>query len=176
MLTRMFVIALLVTGLSSAQNAPAKGAAVPNAETKYFHLDFVIKDLEGGKTVNARNYSMTVSTSKDRTSIRSGNKLPVLAGPRSANSSSDAAYTYVDVGTNIDCWNAEEVQGELALMVTAAVSIAADGPDGSAPVIRQVKWNSPVIVPIRKPTVIFSSDDPSSKRQMELELTAVPIK
>jgi hypothetical protein len=39
-----------------------------------------------------------------------------------------------------------------------------------------VKWNAPVIVPLRKATVIFASDDPSSKRQMQLELTATPIK
>jgi hypothetical protein len=56
------------------------------------------------------------------------------------------------------------------------VSSAAETPDAPAPVIRQVKWNAPVIVPLGKPTVIFSSDDPSSKRQMQLELTARPIK
>jgi hypothetical protein len=61
-------------------------------------------------------------------------------------------------------------------MVAAEVSSAAETPDAPAPVIRQVKWNSPVIVPLGKPTVIFSSDDPSSKRQMQLELTARPIK
>jgi hypothetical protein len=60
-------------------------------------------------------------------------------------------------------------------MVTAEVSSAAETTDAPAPVIRQVKWNSPVIVPLRKPTIIFSSDDPSSKRQMQLELTAIPI-
>jgi hypothetical protein len=32
-----------------------------------------------------------------------------------------------------------------------------------------------VIVPVKKPTVIFVSDDMSSKRQMQLELTATPI-
>jgi hypothetical protein len=33
-----------------------------------------------------------------------------------------------------------------------------------------------VIVPVGKPTVIFSSDDVASKGQMQLELTASPIK
>jgi hypothetical protein len=32
-----------------------------------------------------------------------------------------------------------------------------------------------VIVPLKKPTVVFSSDDVASKRQMQLELTATPI-
>jgi hypothetical protein len=30
-------------------------------------------------------------------------------------------------------------------------------------------------VPIRKPTVIFSSDDTTTKHQMQVELTATPI-
>jgi hypothetical protein len=32
-----------------------------------------------------------------------------------------------------------------------------------------------VIVPLKKPTVIFSSDDLTTKHQMQLELTATPI-
>jgi hypothetical protein len=43
------------------------------------------------------------------------------------------------------------------------------------PTIRQNRWVSTVAVPLKKPTVIFSSDDLTSKRQMQLELTATPI-
>jgi hypothetical protein len=31
------------------------------------------------------------------------------------------------------------------------------------------------VVPIKKPTTVFSSDDPSGNRKMQLELTATPI-
>jgi hypothetical protein len=41
--------------------------------------------------------------------------------------------------------------------------------------IRQTKWSSNVIVPIGKPTVIFSSDDATTKGQMQLELTATAM-
>jgi hypothetical protein len=43
------------------------------------------------------------------------------------------------------------------------------------PSIRSNSWSSVVIVPLKTPTLIFSSDDPASKRQMQLELTATPI-
>ena len=46
---------------------------------------------------------------------------------------------------------------------------------GSAPMIRQNRWTSNVVVPLKKPTVIFSSDDLTTKHQMQLELTATPI-
>lgn len=159
MWTRTLLITVLAAGIAAGQNDAAK------PESTYFHLDFVVKEVEAGKTVNARNYSMTVSTKRDRTSVRSGSKVSLHTSPP----------TYVDIGTNIDCWNAEEVDGQLALMVTADVSSTADSSDIQAQVIRQVKWNSPVIVPLKKPTVIFTLDDPSSKRQMELEVTASPI-
>ena len=178
MLNRTLLVAALSACGCLAQGEAAKPPAAAAAEPKFFHLDFVIKELDGGKTVNSKSYSMTVSTNKDRTSVRSGDRVPVTSG-----SPPNTQFQYYDVGTNIDCWNAEELPGQLALMVTADSSSIASVSDASAPaeihptpVIRQVKWNSPVIVPLRKPTVIFTSDAPSSKHQMELELTATPIK
>jgi hypothetical protein len=44
------------------------------------------------------------------------------------------------------------------------------------PIIRQNRWGSHVLVPLKKPTVIFSSDDLTTKRQMQLEVTATPIR
>jgi hypothetical protein len=173
MLMRTFLLTVIVAGGCLGQSEPAKAGGA--AEPRYFHLDFVVKEVEGGKTINARSYAMTVATDRERTSVRSGNRVPVPSGPRPAPGTPNVSFTFVDVGTNIDCWNSKEVQGQLALMVTAEVSSAAETTDAPAPVIRQVKWNSPVIVPLRKPTIIFSSDDPSSKRQMQLELTAIPI-
>lgn len=173
MLTRAFLLGLLLAGASLGQN---EAANTPASEPKFYHLDFVVKEVEAGKTINARTYTMTVATGPERTSVRSGNRLPVPTGPRVPNAAVPTQFTYVDVGTNIDCWNAKEIQGQLALSVTADVSTTAEVPDIPQPVIRQVKWNSPVVVPLRKATVIFSSDDPSSKRQMQLELTANPVK
>lgn len=171
MWTRTFLLTVLMAGGCFAQSEPPKAAAPQPAEKKYFHLDFVVKELEGGKTINARAYAMNVATDNERTSIRTGNKLPVPSGGPGSK-----AFTFVEVGTNIDCWNAKEIQNQLALSVSVDISSAATEPDLPGPVVRQGKWSSPVIVPLRKPTVVFSSDDPTSKRQMQLEITASPIK
>jgi hypothetical protein len=45
-----------------------------------------------------------------------------------------------------------------------------------APSIRQNKWNSAVVLIIGKPTVLFSSDDLTSPRTLQLEVTATPVK
>jgi hypothetical protein len=172
MLTRTFLLGVIIAGGCLGQSEPAKAGGTAT-EPRYFHLDFVVKELDGGKTVNARAYAITASTDRERTSVRTGNKVPVPSGPRG--SPANTQFTYVDVGTNIDCAGLKEVQGHLTLMVTADVSSALGTEDASSPVIRQVRWNAPAIVPLGKPTVIFSADDPSSKRQMQLELTARPI-
>ncbi len=43
------------------------------------------------------------------------------------------------------------------------------------PVIRQNVWDSTVLVPIGKPTVVFSSDDLDSKGKMQVEVTATRV-
>jgi len=157
---RLFLAAVLAAGACFGQNEPAK----PPAEEKFFRLDFVVKELDGGKVINSRAYAMTATTGRLRTSVRMGNKLPVHRGGQ---------VQYHDVGTNIDCSDLKEEQNHVKLWVSAEVSSVVVEQDA---MVRQVKWVSPVIVPTKKPTTIFSSDDPTSKRQMQLELTATPIR
>lgn len=172
MLTRTLLAAVIVAGGCLGQTEPAKPGA-PAPEPRYFHLDFVVKELDGGKTINSRAYAMTVSTDIERTAVRSGNRVPVPSGARTPG---NTQFNFVDVGTNIDCWKVKEAGDRLTLMVTATMTGAVETQDAPGPIIREVKWNSPVIVPLRKPTIVFSSDDPSTKRQMQLELTATPIR
>ncbi len=138
-------------------------------QPKYFHLDFLVKELDNGKVVNARHYTTSTSTVDYNGTIRSGSKVPVPA----TSSGTDSAFTYIDVGVNIDCRNAKQIQNDLALNVTSDISTAVPGP--KQPVIRQTRWSANVIVPIGQPTVIFSSDDVAGKGQMQLELTATAI-
>jgi hypothetical protein len=136
--------------------SPSETAKPPAEQPKYFHLDFVVKELEGGKVIGARHYSTTTATGDHSCTIRSGNKVPVQSG----GSGSEGQFTYIDVGVNIDCRSAKEIEGSLALSVTAEISSAATV---GQPLIRQTKWSSNVIVPIGKPTVIFSSDDVTAR-------------
>ena len=157
---------LLSAGICAAQNDTAKPAA---EQPKYFHLDFAVKELESGKLINVRHYTTTIATGESTPytcSTRAGSKVPVpLAG--------QTGTTYIDVGVNIDCRSAKEIESSLAISVAAEISSPA--PTSNPPLIRQTKWSSNVIVPIGKPTVIFSSDDVTTKGQMQLELTATAI-
>jgi hypothetical protein len=141
------------------------------APVKFYKLDFVVKEVDGTRVLNTRSYSFLTSTKTigfggpAGSGIRTGNKVPVAGGG------------YLDVGVSIDCYEAKETEVGLSLSVTADVSnIPAESTvPVNGQVIRQNKWRSNVVVPLKKPTVIFSSDDLTSKHQMQLELTATPI-
>jgi len=133
---------------------------------KFCKLDFVVKEVDGTKVLNTRSYSfLTTQVTHEACSIRTGNKVPVAGGG------------YLDVGVSIDCYEVKETPLGLSLGVAADISsIPAESQiPVSGQVIRQNKWRSVVVVPLKKPTVIFSSDDLTSKHQMQLELTATPI-
>jgi hypothetical protein len=145
-------------------------ASAAEAEASFFRLDFVVKEVDEGRVVNARNYSAVISTSRLGAfpqSVRTGSKVPVNA--------SGSPYTYIDVGVNFDCNRVVLNGNQLAFDLTADLSSFAEGSKDGAPVIRQNRWQSMVTIPLRKPTMVFSSDDLTSKRKTQVELTATPV-
>lgn len=160
-----FLPLILLAGTCFAQHLQA---------SKFYKLDFVVKEVEGTKVLNARAYSMFVSTEPSAApgSIRAGSRVPVPQSPGSSQ------YTYVELGVNIDCRSVVELESDLSMSITADISGALQDTATSnpAPVIRNNRWTSTVIIPVRKPTVVFSSDDATTKRQLQLEVTATPLK
>jgi len=162
-LWRLGAGAVLLIALAGV--ALAEEAAPPD---KFYKLDFVMKEVEAGKVLNSRSYSVIISgRESDRASIRTGSKVPFNSGNM---------VQYADIGVNIDCIHVHELGDNLTMQVEADLSNIPQEQPGNPPVVRQDKWNSMVIVPLRKPTTLFSSDDPASRQQVQLELTATPIR
>jgi len=144
---------------------------------KFYKLDFVVKEVEGGKVLNARAYSMTTSDKEkinDHSEIRTGSKVPY------STNANGSQYTFLDVGVSFDCYHIVENRDTMSLVLVADISSVVEEPASPSapmhpPVVRQNKWASGVVVPLKKPTVVFSSDDLTTKRQMQVELTATPI-
>jgi hypothetical protein len=142
--------------------------------TKFYKLEFVVKEVEGAKVVNSRSYFMTVPVDlpgqggSGGASIRTSNRVP-LGTPGSSQ------FSYTDVGVNLDCKTLRETQLGVSVYLTADITTNSIEPAFPAPVMRSNRWSSTVVVPVKKPTVVYASDDATSKRQMQLELTAIPI-
>jgi len=157
----------LILALSAVGSALAQTADV----AKFYKLDYVVKEVEGGKTINSRAYSTMLGVSvpggeRPQSQIRAGGRVAVTA--------QGSNFSFYDVGVNLDSRDLKETQGEVTLFINADVSTL-EGTAGLPPVVRQNKWSGAAIVPLKKPTVVFSSDDVSSKRQLQLELTATPV-
>jgi hypothetical protein len=164
----VYLAAVLAAGTCFAQGDEKK----PTEEPRYFRLDFVVRELEGGKVISARNYFTTVaSQTRENSSIRTGDKVPLPTG-------SGGNFTYLDVGVNIDSRVMKATDTQLMLAVSADVSsfvAAANSGSSMPPVVRQNRWSANVVVPFKKSTTIFSADGASEKRQMQIDLTATPL-
>jgi hypothetical protein len=163
------------------ETAPSKGSAQtePDAKPKppeqrpveAYRLDFSINEFEDGKKINSRQYAMNLSTN-DSNEIKIGTRIPVEA--------KEGEFEYVDIGTSI--WaQLRDNRGQMMLVVRAEVSNFAlpeqglDKPDPH-PALRQLKVSGSALLPLAKPMVMDSVDDPNSKRQFQLEVTVTKLR
>jgi hypothetical protein len=196
------IIAITLIGRSAlAADGQVHPITPPVTDPHFYHLVFVVKEIEAGKVINSRSYFMSIEAQASygvnsyNRSIRTGTKVPVPVqlgtkiavetspGIQTAVDAQPGQITYVDVGVNIDCRNPVDLGPKLAMELSAEVSSVKEQVDDHSkgqtignPLIQQSKWNSEVVVALGTPTVVFSSDEVTSKRTLELELTATEIK
>jgi hypothetical protein len=153
---------------STAETKPAAVAA--ERPVHAYRLDFSVNELEDGKKINTRQYSLNLNAD-DANEIKIGTRVPVEAGHEQ--------FQYMDVGTSIWCRIGERPEG-VPLSVRAEISNFAIPDQGtgheSRPTIRQFKINASTLALPGKPMVVGSVDDPNSKRQFQLEVTVTKLK
>jgi hypothetical protein len=145
----------------------------------YYRLNFTVEDVnDAGKVDNTRTYIATIATGQGgRQQIRTGSRIPIATGT----SSGSTQFQYIDVGVNFDVLQVKEAGEKLSFSLKAEISSLGQeqhpiaGTPVGDPVIRQNQWDSAVLIPLGKPTVVFSSDDLDSKGKMQVELTATKV-
>lgn len=162
MLTRYLLAVFFISMSCFGQDAPPD-------QSRFYKLEFTVKELSGGKVTNSRSY-VTIGRSQNKSqSIRTGDRVPVAQGINN--------FSYIDVGVNIDVTDLTQSGNDLRLHVAAEISSAEKNTDPARPepIIRRTQWSSSVVLPLRKPTVLFSSDSTGSQSQTQLELVATPL-
>jgi len=147
-----------------------------------YRLDFSLIELEDGKKINTRRYSMNL-TAGNNDEIRIGTRVPVLTGPPPTPGSNVAStqVQYMDVGTRI--WaNLRQRGDSVELQVRSEISNL-DTPDAHdrstvrlPPIVRSINISGSTLLVTAKPIVIGSTDDPNSNRQFQLEVTATKVR
>jgi len=139
----------------------------PVKTVRAYRVDFSISELEDGKRINTRHYSMDLN-SGPWSQIKIGTRVPV--------SPTQGSFQYIDLGTSIDC-ELEEQGEDLALDVRSDFSnLSSPEEHSSQPIIRQIKINGRTLTAPGKPVVIGAVDDPNSNRQFQLEATVTRVK
>lgn len=165
---------LAVRGQESQDRSTAGNANPPE---HFYKLNLTVEEIDdAGKVTNARSFATTLKTAPGFTqSVRTGDRVPVATGT----SGSNTQYTYIDSGVDMDISQVKDSGNQLSFRLTANVSsFAKAGATIGAvqePIIRQNKWDSAVLIPIGKPTVVFSADDLNDKGKMQVELTATRV-
>jgi 3D (Asp-Asp-Asp) domain-containing protein len=165
------IFTLIAVGVTKVQ-AQESGASTALERTEAlnaYRLDFSVNEIEDGKKINTRQYSMNLNAA-DANEIKIGTRVPVEA--------KQGEFQYLDVGTNIWCRIGERANG-LALSVRAEISNFAM-PDQQTqmarPVLRQLSIKASTMAQLGKPMIVGSVDDPNSKRQFQLEVTVTKLK
>ena len=173
---KRFFQLLLIFGLVSAMVAQE----TPKHLQKIYKVVFLIYEVEDGKKINERTYTLPVSTidgSPHSSSMRVGTRVPVTT----ATSSGDKTqWQYVDVGLNIDCDVTEQadkfiVHGSVELSSFALPEQGTDPRSGGNPVLRNIRQTFTTLVPPAKPTLATTMDDVNSKKRLQVEITATRI-
>jgi hypothetical protein len=158
---------------ATAQEGTAKaGESTPKTtESKpggTYRLEFVLNELEDGKRINTRSYSMLAQAGGVLNKLRIGLIVPVNR-------------TEMYPGMSIDC-RVDEQESSLVLTLNIDSTnftqpLAQNVSDQPQPVVRrQVRAELKTVVSLGKPTLVTSMDDPVSRRQFQIEVTATKAK
>lgn len=170
----LICLVLALTAGSSRLFAQQDAGKSSNPTTQFYRLLFTVQEVDSsGKITNNRVYSTSIANDHNFHNveqIRTGTRMPIKTNDK-------GEIQYLDIGVNIDCNDAHEMDGKLALGVTAEISSLAmeTGNSNATPIVRENHWQASVLVPLGKPSVIFSSDDVQGKGKVQMELTATRI-
>jgi hypothetical protein len=159
----------LFSQTESKSDAGSKGDSQQSKH--HYRLDFVLKETADGNVINQRSFSLGIGASPvrdaDRASLRAGTRIPLSLGEKEVQ--------WVDIGTDIDVYNAVENPEGLQMEVNAEISSPAAEPasGNGATAFRQVKARCLVLARLGKSAQVFTADDPASKHRFELDVKAV---
>ena len=180
--TKVIFVLVLASSLFAQQSAkraadqPVKGEETHQPEN-FYKLSFAIYELEDGKRVNQRDYSMIAKANTNPSpSVRISTRIPIFT--------EENKMQYIDAGLSLNCnvidQGAPKIQAHCEVNIGGFVQRdqvpeSRGNAVASAPVLRNTSSNTWAILTMGKPTVITSIDDINSAKRMQIEVTATKM-
>lgn len=158
----MFLALLVFATFAAAQQESAKNTGGPKPDDHTpavtpLRVQVVFTEYDGDKKVSSLPYSFTVNADERRarpgSQIRNGARIPISTGKDQ--------FTYVDIGTNVDCSATLQEDGRYKLqMALERSSISPDSASGSTnPIVRQFRADmNPILKEGQSVESIVSTD------------------
>ena len=173
-----FVICLAMSPVLSLAQQQAKN---PNDEQPpQLRVDIVLSEYNGDKKISALPYTIYIPSPREnhgegRASLRMGVRVPVASG-------SGSTFTYMDVGTDIDCFASTLNDGSHNVQVIANRSSIYTAPKGEgedqpiralpdAPVVRNFNTNFRLYIRDGETKEGTSAVDPLNGHVLKISVT-----
>ncbi len=96
------------TNANATEKKSAVSQATASTAKQFYHLNFVVQEMENDRVINSRSYSM-VTSDTGQSSIRADEKVPYVS------TRSKAEWHTDPVGVSIDCRDLESTPGGVSL-------------------------------------------------------------
>ena len=167
------MIGVAAPAQDNAKQPPAQEPASQEKPLSAYKLQFVLRELQDGKLTNTRDYAVVMRENSRPFDVRIGSRIPVK---------NEKDFTYIDIGTDIRCWDLHSQSPLVAVNCTIEISNFALPEQrlqtgiATAPVLYQIRSDSGALMEEGKQTVISTIDDPNSTKSYEVVLTATKVK
>ncbi|WP_260703190.1 hypothetical protein [Edaphobacter flagellatus] len=141
-----------------------------------YRLTYTLIDFDGTKRIGDQHYSMVLFPGQ-RTTLKQGNKVPVVTGIDLKNSTNpQSQVAYIDVGMSFDATLDDASPNNIRLRAkveqSSVVEASATAQD---PVLRQAVYEGISTLTPGKPLTIGSLDTAGTTRRTEIQATVEPI-
>src|SRR5215467_1578206 len=166
------LFAVIAFGAAAQEPKPKPDALTPSVTP--LRVQVVFAEYDGEKKVASLPYTFTVNADERRgrpgSLIRNGVRIPVVT--------SKDQFTYVDIGTNVDCSATLQEDGRFKLQMTldrSSVSSESSGGSGT-PVIRQFRVDLNPVLKDGQTVESVASTDPLSGHVYRVSVTLNVLK
>jgi hypothetical protein len=171
---KILAVLVALTALAAASVVAAAEENAPRKERpkSSFRIDYVLYEVESGKRVNERSYSLTAIE---------GAFFKLVAGSRVPISAGDKGPVYADVGLKIRGRVNEREEGDITLeseieMSNFAFPEQATQALPGTPLLRNLSQEVSTRLTPGRPAVISSVDDVNSRKRLQVEVTLTRVK
>jgi hypothetical protein len=148
------------------------------APVSTYKVEFRLRDGSETAAKNGRTYVIWINSQK-RSYIRVGERVPVAMDPVQPGTSgagptpiANRQISYMDLGVNIDA-SVTEHGSKVTLDANIDVSLLVSHHEGvqvlPQPSVSQIRINVTTAVPLGKPSLVASINDPVTQRKFEVE-------